>query len=262
LNLSLATGIQLRKLFAQMKGLLLIPFLVASLFAQDAPPRHLRLLPLGEVPTLKPNGIDPKTKARLFKEPPPGSFLPSDIGFQAGENILPLQLSLQSITPLFKLPAETTDLLLRPTNGGAPWLSKKAPRLPLLLGVLYRDPATMNWNNPKLLFLKDDATAFPKGTARFVNVSETMVLLRIGKGPKLTTYGIPPGGSTKKPLKMGENHIWIGYKDKGGQITMHTENDIFLQEGERAAYFFYKPQAKKPRKPFLIHHKIEKPPKP
>ena len=245
-----------------MKAVLLLPFLIASLFAQDNPPKFLRLLPLGEVPTLKPAGIDPKTKARLFKEPPPGSFLPSDLGIQAGENILPLQLSLQSITPLLALPAETTDLLLRPSNGGAPWLSNKAPSLPLTLGVLYRDSATMNWNNPKLLLLKDDGTAFPKGTARFVNVSDTMVLLRIGKGPKLTTYGIPPGGSTRKPLKPGENQIWIGYKDQRGQITVHTENGIFLQEGDRAAYFFYKPQAKKPRKPFLIHHKIEKVPKP
>ncbi|MGC6458250.1 MAG: hypothetical protein ACON4R_07745 [Akkermansiaceae bacterium] len=246
-----------------MKTLLLIPFLIASLCGQQkkAPPKLLRIIPLGEEPELKqlpvgPDGIIP------LQAPPPGSVLPMPLALRTGEIQIPLQLALFNHTKPLAIPAEVKEFDLRKIKPDMPWLTRKAPSVPLSLGVLYRNSRTMSWNNPELLLLRDDATALPAGRIRFINTSNTMVLYRIGTRKQLTTYGVGPGKVSSKLLKPGGDQIWIGYKDATGKIVDYPLSiKVALEKDERAQFFFYKPQAKEPRKPFLIYKKIEKTPK-
>ena len=245
-----------------MKALLLIPFLVTSLFSQQkAPPKLLRIIPLGEEPTLKQGVLNDKG-ILVIPPPPKGSVLPSPLAFKTGEVQSPLQLALLTFTPPLSIPSDIPDYALRNTKTNVDWLAKKTPRIPLSLGVLYRNPQTMSWDNPQFLLLRDDAASFPAAKVRFVNTSEKMVLFRIGKSAKPTTYGVAPGGASVKQLKVGANQIWIGYKDAKGKITDYPfKMDIVIKNNERAQFFFYKPQAKNPRKPFLIFKKVEQVPK-
>jgi hypothetical protein len=271
-----------------MKTLLPATFALALLSGllcaqeESIPPKHLRLIPLGEAPELEegplsPNGI------RTFKEPPPGSFIPRPLALQTGETRKPLYFGLLHFTPVITVPGEVARLEIRETKTNNVWLSQNAPNHPLTLGVLYRDPETMSWNNPKLIFLKDDAASFPTKNARFVNTTGKPVYFRMGKAalwdahphrhssdvPPIET--VPPGETVIKALDPGENVVWIGadnereIKQSGfgpNQYVDYWRNKIFLEEDERLNFFFYKSQMKNPRLPFLMHKKTEKIPRP
>lgn len=252
-----------------MKSLLLAAFTLTLptgvLTAQeDVPPKRIRFIPLGELPVWKEtleNGI------RVGQEPPPGSMPPKELSVLAGEeNLIPFRAGLRSMSEILTIPGNTPRLQINQGKIGAasPWLSTKLPAAPLSLGILYRDPAAMTWNNPKLFLLKDDPSSFPAGNIRFTNVSDTMVIVQIGdwNAPRPpSVYGIPPGQTSMKPLKVGTNQIRVGYAGPGGSKRWIWANQVRLLQNQRVQGFFYKAQGKDPRNPVLFHFVPEPLPK-
>jgi hypothetical protein len=244
-----------------MKALFPATFALALLAglvnAQDKPPKHFRFIPLGELPVWKErleNGI------RIGQEPPPGSVPPKELSLLSGEETqIPFKAGLRSMTSVLTIPGETPRLKISkgPVGTGQDWLSTPIPSGQLSLGVLYRDPATMNWNNPKMKLLKDDSSSFPAGNIRFTNVSDVMVIIQIGdwnsRRPP-SVYGIKPGQTSMKPLKVGKNPIRVGYAGPGNSRRWIWSNQIRLLEKQRVQGFFYKAQGENPRHPVLFHY--------
>ena len=242
---------------------------------ENVPPKKLRIVPLGEAPELEegplsPNGI------RTFKEPPVGSFIPRPLALQTGEIKKPLYFGLLHFTPTLTFPGETKQIEIREIKGDKVWFTRNAPTHLLSLGVLYRDPATMSWNDPKMIFLKDDAVTFPARHARFTNTTGKTVYVRVWKkdhredSEEPETHTVSPGGVLLKPLEPGENVVWIGTDNRKelsrdryelNGYSDYWTNKIFLEDNERINFFFYKSQIKQPRLPFLMHKKVEKIPR-
>ena len=121
----------------------------------------------------------------------------------------------------------------------------------------------MNWFNPRILVLKDDAETFPLNSVRFVNVSEEVILMQFA-GKK--GFGIMPGFSKVVPIPAtkAQQNLKIGAKTSAG-MEMLFDNQIPAEKGRRLSYFFYKPQKKNPVKPVLytvINEKLPVLPKP
>lgn len=244
-----------------MKALFLIPLLVATAWSQQkVPPKVVRFLPLGQIPNLEPLEIDPDTKARIFKDPPKGAYLPKGLALQNGNNQTPLILTLSTLTKPIQIPGNMKQIEIKEVNAGNPWLTSKKAIPSSGLGVLYRDPQAMSWLNPKMLLLPDDARSFPKNHVRIVNTSDVMVLYRIGEGKNPTTYGIPPGQVRVKPLKVGETMIWLGTNSPKKPYPEAWSNRVTLKDGERTQFFCYKPQHKKKDVHVLVEWKTEKAP--
>lgn len=233
-----------------------LALLSGLLNAQDMPPKHFRFIPLGELPAWKEkleNGI------RVGQEPPAGSVPPKELSILSGEDTqIPFKVGLRSMTSVLTIPGETPALKISKGKVGAgqDWLTSRLPAGKLSLGVLYRDPTTMNWNNPKMMLLKDDASSFPAGNIRFTNVSDIMVIIQIGDWnakPTPKVYGIRPGKTSMKPLKVGKNQIRVGYAGPGGSQRWIWSNQVRLLENQRIQGFFYKAQSKDPRNPVLFH---------
>jgi hypothetical protein len=242
---------------------LLVPF--GSLFAQDNPPKSFRFIALGERPLWKDkleNGIRQGVKA------PPGALPPSQLSIQAGEEtLLPFRPTLRMMSKVLTVPGKTPKLVLKQGEVGAAqdWLSSPMPTSRLNLGILFRDPANMNWNSPKMMLLKDDISSFPAGKARFVNVSDVMAIVQIGDWsgatkPKISA--IRPGTSFVRPLEVGDNQIRVGYLGANRQPVWIWSNQIPLLKNQRVQAFFYKAQGPRPRTPLLFHFAPEPLPRP
>lgn len=225
-----------------MKRLLLLTTSLLSLAtaasAQDEPPKYLRFLPLGELPVWKEelkNGI------RMGKEPPPGSMPPKELALLSGGEVVPFQLTLRSFTGKMRMDGKTPGLAIKKGKGvdDPNWVTSAKPTAPLSLAVLYRDPATMKWDNPQIKVLPDDASSFKVKNIRFVNVSENLVLIKLndGKGK-----GVKKGDSLIMPLKEGMNKIMVGYQAAGGKQVELWNNQIRVQSNQRVQCFFYKAQ--------------------
>ncbi|MEN8772871.1 MAG: hypothetical protein ABF379_03100 [Akkermansiaceae bacterium] len=210
--------------------------LASAAGAQDNPPKHIRFLALGELPVWKEtleNGV------RKGVKPPPGSVPPEETALLSGDQGIPFKMTLRAFTDILTIAPTTPKLEIRSGEGEAAtaWLSKPRPAAPLSLGVLFRDPATMTWNNPKMLLLKDDPSSFKAGEIRFVNVSDKTVLVKLGK----TAFGIAPGKTAIKPIKEGVNPILVGYLEGNTQKEI-WENQIKVLSKQRVQCFFYKAQ--------------------
>ena len=223
---------------------------------QDVPTKKLRFMPLGEQPIWKDKVAG---GLRQGQKPPKGALPPADVSIMSGKSGVPFKLGLRAFSKTITISGETEGLLLREgEDPQAPaWLKSPMPSAPLSLGVLYRDPKTMSWNDPKMLLLKDDAASFPTGSIRFVNVSSKTVFFMFGaKGdtplPEMT--GVAPGKSAIAKLKVGKNVITVGYVAEGGARKMIWGNQINVLKNERVQCFFYKAQNPKANGPVRFKH--------
>lgn len=245
--------------FSHMKLLLLLIALVAPFTAYSqnkVPPKHVRFIPLGELPTWAEDIVDGIRKQR---KSPAGSVPPSLISYAGGDEPKNLRLSLRSFSGLASFPADSPGILLKEGGDftGAEFLTTKLPASSLSLGVLFRDFETMTWGDPKLLMLPDDAQSFPLGQMRFVNVSDLTVVVKMGDGK---AFGIAPGKVSMKPLEVGTTPIKVGYVPKEGGSKAIWQNNVKLRSGQRMQCFFYKAQGKNPRSAVKFHFAPERVP--
>lgn len=231
-------------LYAKVKKVMKHSFLSAlgfcalafSASAQDNPPKHIRFLALGELPVWRE---ELKDGVRKGIKPPEGSVPPAGTALLSGDQAIPFKMTLRAFTNVLTMAPTTPKLEIRKGKDAAatPWLSARRPAAPLSLGVLFRDPATMSWNNPKMLLLKDDPSALKPGEIRFVNVSDKTVLVKLGT----KAFGIPPGKTATKPIKEGRTPILVGYLDGKTQKEI-WENQLKVLSNQRVQCFFYKAQ--------------------
>ena len=230
-----------------MKILLLTALGVTAIsglaFAQDkAPPKHVRFIPLGELPVWEEEF---KEGVRVQKKSAPGALPPSTLTYNGGDEMKNLRLSLRAISELTTFQANAEGIVLK-TGGeaGKEWFKSRIQASTLSLGVLFRDNSDMTWEKPQMLMLRDDPGAFPVGQMRFVNVSDSVVIVQMAG---IKAFGLAPGKSAMKPVKIGSNPIKVGYKTADGGSKAIWKNNVKVRSGERVQCFFYKAQGKKPR---------------
>lgn len=226
-----------------MKRLLLTLLFVPMAVSAQNQRKHVRFLPLGELPPWKEElveGVRKQIKA------PPGALPPKMLSVPNGDDDFQKKdLVLRQPSGLMTFGEKTSGLKIFKGEqpAGAPWLSSPMPSSVFSLGVLFRDNADMTWNSPKMLMLADDSQAFPAGNIRFVNVSDLKAIVKVGKKSEI----VPPGKTLIKPLKEGVNPVLAGYYDKNGAVVMIFQNSIRLLQNQRVQAFFYKGQGLKPR---------------
>jgi|TARA_B110000914_G_scaffold192108_1_gene178991 hypothetical protein len=230
-----------------MKRLLLTALSVTALSGlataqENDPPKHLRFIALGELPVWEEEF---REGVRVQKDSAPGALPPSSLTYISRGNVKNLRLSLRTVSELVTFPASSEAMVLK-TGGvaGKEWIKSRMPASTLSLGVLFRDNANMTWEKPKMLMLRDDADAFPVGRMRFVNVSDSVVIVQMA-GTK--AFGLSPGKTALKPVKVGLTAIKVGYKTADGGSKAIWQNNVKVRRGERVQCFFYKAQGKKPR---------------
>lgn len=226
-----------------MKYLLLTLLALPTLaFAQDEQ-RHVRFIPLGELPEWEETLVD---GVRVGGPIAPGALPPSDIAAPAGDDksaTIGLTLRQPSTFMTFGPKVGVLNLADGKIAGANAWLTVPMPKSTLSIGALFRDPNNMSWLAPKILMLSDDAADFPLGNVRFVNVSSLKVIVQVGKKPDV----IAPGEVLIKPLRVGANPIVVGYYDRDGKIATIFKNEYRLVEGQRIQAFLFKGQGAEPR---------------
>ncbi|MDA7882378.1 hypothetical protein N9A94_08750 [Akkermansiaceae bacterium] len=236
-----------------MKALLCLGLLVPFSWAQEAQPqKHLRFVPLGEMP---PHQEKIENGVRVHLPPPPGTVPPKPTTLaldpkEGGEVILRLKefTKLSSI----KSTAGGVKLFEGKILGGKPWISSPFPSGNHTLGILYRDLKKMDWFNPVMKIVPDDLGSFPLGTVRFVNVSQYPALVKVGDEKSVR---INPGNHLIKTLKVGDTAMLVGYEPTKGGPEIIFKNNFNLKPKQRIQAFLYKAQGKNPRKEVrLFHH--------
>ena len=218
--------------------------------AQDNPPKHLRFITLGERAPWREQLID---NVRKGLKPPPGSEPPKETSLVSGDQAIPFKMVLRAFTPMLTISGSTENLEVRSGEGpgATPWITRPKPVAPLSLGVLYRDSATMSWNNPKILLLKDDSASFKTGQMRFVNISEKSLEIQLGAVPadptervNFETLMVAAGEVVMTPIQEGLNRIMVRYVELGneGGKTQVWNNQFRVLSSQRVHCFFYQAQ--------------------
>ncbi len=230
--------------------------------AQENPPKYLRILALGERFPWKgqlKNGVI------VGQKPPKGAEPPKDTALVSGDQAVPFQLGLRTFTDVLTIAGSTKKLILRSGEKDAQttWFSSPKPKASLSLAVLSPDPATMLWNNPRMLLLDDGPQSFKPGEIRFVNITDKAVLVKLGKAG---TFKLSPGKTITKSIQVGATPALLGYMN-GKTPTSIWENEIKVLSNQRVQCFFYKVRKPNQREEILskivqeLVPQLPKPPK-
>ena len=235
---------------------LILLSLSLSVFAQEASHKHMRFLPLGDLP---PHRETIKNGVRIQFPPAPGSVPPTPttlaIDHKEGRDV-PLRLKefteWSSINPT----AGGVKLFQGKQIGGKPWISSRFSSKSQSLGVLYADHQNKNWFNPKMMMVPDDLSTFPPESIRFVNVSHCSALVRFGNEK---AHVIAPGKVLLKKLKQGNHPVLVGYlaPSKNNAREMIFQNELMMKPKQRIQAFFYQARGKNPRKAVKFFHRGE-----
>jgi hypothetical protein len=122
-----------------------------------------------------------------------------------------------------------------------PWLKGSLEGFCHSLAVLYLDQVEDTWKKPKVKFLPDDAEAFPVGRIRFVNTTEQVMLIKLGK---LNPFGLAPGAAGQKSMEVGKTSLKIGFLSSDKLAKTIWQNHVILGEKERIQCFFSKTRKK------------------
>ncbi len=247
---------------------IIITFLLAFVFVgslhgqrRQEPRKYVRFIALGEAPPWKEkleNGI------RVQIPPPKWSLPPNPVSYKRGENEFKLKLPLRRVSKLARFGAESPIALY---EGGIeedkkPWISARQLSSRFSLGVMFRDPKAMTWENPKMLVLQDDARSFPVGYVRFINVSDVKMLVKLGEGEASRVLTVEPGKSKIEALSEESTLMKLGFRKGRSQDRTLFSNVLKLTRGHRANVYLFKAQGEKPRIPVVFSIDQETPPRP
>ena len=227
-----------------------------SVFAQEVSHKHMRFLPLGDLP---PHRETIKNGVRIQFPPAPGTVPPKPttlaVDTKEGRDV-PLRLKefteWSSINPT----AGGVKLFQGKQIGGKPWISSRFSSKSQSLGVLYADHQNKNWFDPKMMMVPDDVSTFPPGSVRFVNVSHCSALVRFGDEKADV---IAPGKVLLKKLKQGNHPVLVGYlaASKNNAREVIFQNELMMKPKQRIQAFFYQARGKNPRKAVKFFHRGE-----
>lgn len=241
-----------------------------SSWAQEKGASHLlRILPVGASPPMR---IEIKNGVRHEAEPPQGSLPPSKVYLTAGAASVPADLRLadcsQPISLVLK-DTRTATLSANPvTEDGerpTPWLRMTLPKTSRSLAVLFRSPASTNWDKPKVIVLPDGRKEFGGGCIRFVNTSPLPVLILVGKQKP---QSLQPGKSmlshpVTAPIDIP---VRMAIRDKEGTLKNICQLTVNLDAQRRANMVAYWADPGRSRLPpvqvCLIRERLPTPPQP
>ena len=240
-----------------MKPVVLISLsLSLSVLAQEASHKHMRFIPLGDLP---PHRETIKNGVRIQFPPAPGTVPPKPttlvIDPKEGRDV-PLRLKefteWSSINPT----AGGVRIFQGKQIGGKAWISSSFSSKSQSLGVLYADHQNKNWFNPKMMLVPDDLSTFPPGSIRFVNVSHCSALVRFGNEKADV---IAPGKVLLKKLKQGNHPVLVGYlaPSKNNAREVIFQNELMMKPKQRIQAFFYQARGENPRKAVKFFHRGE-----
>jgi hypothetical protein len=246
--------------------LLLCILLPTSLHGQDdppppekkAPPRTLRLLPLGEPPPFRQEIRD---GVRYELEPPPGSIPPRLIrlGLPETEESAPppeqepTRLNLGRIGEPMKIPAGKNPLILREGDSpddpeAKPWLRITPPETGNILAIIWRDPGT-TWATPRAITFPESAAAFPAGNVRLLNLTPADIGIQLNQKRIL----LKPGKSVLQAIPQGADlPIEVSYNDGTGNFVRLHSSSVLLNPGERCQVIIHRADSEKPRRPVRV----------
>lgn len=240
-----------------MKCPLTIPLLLAGALAcfaapeeKKEPQRQARFLAVGELPPFQQEVRD---GVRYELEPPAGSIPPREVfsGFDASEtSSTPLRLG--RISGGIKVPPGAGPLLLRKRDVAAdsePWFRLPCPETGDFLVVLWRDPQKKTWDAARALTLPDDATTFPAGSLRILNISRTPANVVIGEEKLI----LLPGKSVLRQIPTGSPLPFeIHLAATNGPLKRLYAADIQQNAGERGMALIYEADGENPRRPVKV----------
>ena len=221
-------------------------FLSLSVFVsaqEGVPPKHMRFIPLGEIPVWKEELTD---KLRIQQEYEPGQMPPSEVMVGVrGVSSEPSRLHLREFTKLFTFSGVLEKLKIEQgtEENTSPWVDSPMPAAPYTLGVLFRDHEEMTWLKPRLQVFRDDLTVFPLGTMRFVNAGVLKMLVKINEEEP---FMVKPGDAMVRPLPAGGARVQATAVVGEGLYRRIFDNNVVMKEGERIQSFFFKAQSPPP----------------
>ncbi|RYD20492.1 MAG: hypothetical protein EOP88_14855 [Verrucomicrobiaceae bacterium] len=232
--------------------LLAIALLFAGAFAsaQEMPERHVRFLPLGELPPFRQQIRD---GIRVELEPPPGSIPPREVVLGFGEgpgDSTPLRLG--ETTTALKIPPGPGPLLLRQRDAkedSKPWLSLSRPENGDFLVLLWRDSRTKTWENARSMVLPDDRVSAPAGSVRFVNCSPATIGIALGKEKLL----LGAGKMFRRDIPSGKDQVFQVYlADTSGGVKVLHAGALLQNGGERGLVLIYRADGVAARRPLKV----------
>lgn len=219
--------------------------------AEETPERHVRFLPLGELPPFRQQIRD---GVRYELEPPEGSIPPRDVvlgfGKEPGDST-PLRLG-ETTAPL-KAPPGVGPLLLRQKDSkedAKPWLSLLRPENGDFLVLLWRDSKAKTWAEARSLSLPDDRASAPAGSVRFVNCSPATVGVALGKEKLL----LGPGKVFRRDVAaLGRDLVFQVYlADTSGGVKILHAGALLQNAGERGLVLIYRADGVAARRPLKV----------
>jgi len=217
---------------------LLLPILlIQSAFSQDKEKGFVRLLALGENPTMKFKTINGR---RVEQPPVPGSIPPRALsvsGFAGAVAAVPFQLG--RFAPWVEVVDRTLPLQL--SAGEKKWAKVGAPTVPKL-AVFVHDRALkkMTWDKPKLFEFAETLRAYPNESIRVINLTTAPVIVRLGEEASVEVKaGKARIFKEKDGAKVEDTVALIGVKMKNGRVNRIYKSDIDLYKNQRLTIFLY-----------------------
>ncbi len=231
--------------------------LLASGQAKRDPYRYVRFLAVGNEPRFVPKLVN---KVIVMQPSRPGEAPPRLVSAKSEvPQINPLEIHRSKFSRFvaFGPKVDRIELTEGETSGGKKWYAAAVPKLQRSLAVLYRDHKTLNWFTTKSLILKDDATTFPLGSARWVNVSDRMVKLTFitqkkGQRPKKRELGLPSGKSLVMKIGADGTTLKVEVPVRGKEPVFVSSQRIQVDKDRRHNVIFYKDGKPGSQKPLVF----------
>lgn len=237
-------------------------------FAQDAPPeageenagappRRVRVLPVGDPPPFRQEVRD---GVRYELEPEKGAIPPRSIHLRLGEEAPKVvTLHLGRISEPVEVPVDLRRFVFREGDGqaavgegetGPVWLTVDMPERPDdVLMVLFRPPAPAGWDRPRLVLLSDGWEQFKAGDLRVLNLAPLAVAVGVGDERLQVRSGgavlRSPGAVDGLPLELAHQAKEVGWQRFHRAVLVQNE-------GERTHLVIYRADGEKPRRPLQV----------
>jgi len=240
--------ISIRSIFSATACLMVIAA-AAQAREPELPPRHARLLAVGDLPPFRQEVRD---GVRYEIEPPPGSIPPRSVTIgpaDSGSKAPPgIDLRLGRISQAVEIPPDEGRIELRRAGEApeaAPCLRLKRPPSGDFLVMLWRDPAQATWSKPMGLIVPDGPEGTPAGSVRITNLFQQAV--RVVWGGEVLL--LRPRQSILRTLEPGDEvPFQILIADATGALKPYYSSSVTRNGSERAFITVYRADGIAPRR--------------
>lgn len=233
---------------SQLYGVLCILMAVSAIAQEKPAARQLRFLAVGDMPPFRQEIRD---GVRYELEPEPGTVPPRQIQIPLDEeNSLDATLTLGSLSAALKVPGGAKPLILQVKEGEKllEWHKTSLPESGDCLVVLWRDPQKKSWDAARSTVMADDATVFPAGTVRLMNLLPTTARFVFPE----RMIDVKAGAVLVLPLPVETAPVQIRVLDAEQNWRSIFQSAITQGPGERGNVILYRADGVSPRSPVKV----------